>query len=340
MAAPRLRPLGIGEILDAAIKVYRSRARTLMKAVFIVVAPVQLVSAIVTISLPNFSTATDTNTFGETTIDSASFVGAFAAILIVTVLGFLASQLATATSLKVVSNAYLDEEVDWRSSLRFAFRRLRSLIWLFMLIGVLAGLGLLACLIPGIYLYYSWAVAVPVLLLEDKRGRKALKRSRELVKGRWWNVFGVVIVAAMLGFVVSGAFQAITLGVAVNTDNEIAKAVASAVATIAASVLVTPFAAAVNAIVYFDLRVRKEGFDLELLAHTLGVDAPIDAVAWLPDEPPAPSGEDPPFWPPPPGWRPGGAAGSPATPVAPATAPPVEPPPFWPPPPGGHPEGG
>ena len=316
MAAPRLRPLGIGEILDAAIKVYRSRFSTLVKATLVVVAPVQVLSAIVTISLPDSGafSATTTDEFGVTTLDAdpATVIGAAAAVIIVALLGLLAAQLATATALKIISNAYLDEEEDWRESLRFASRKLRSLIWVLIKIVFLAGLALLACIGPGVYLYYAWALAIPVVLLEGLRGKQALKRSRALVKGRWWPVFGCLIVATLLASVVTLAFQAVVGGVGFTNDSDVVGAVVSGIATVAGSVLVTPFTAAVTAILYFDLRVRKEGFDLELLARTLGVEPPPDAAPWAADFPPGPptgpptGAEQPPYWPPPPGWRPEG----------------------------------
>ena len=67
--------------------------------------------------------------------------------------------------------------------------------------------------------------------------------------------------------------------------------------------------AAVITVLYVDLRVRKEGFDLQLLAERVGLAArPAGAplVRPAPAAPPAPAetDEQPPYWPPPPGWRP------------------------------------
>jgi hypothetical protein len=312
MEPVRLRPLSVGEILDAAIKIYRARFATLVKVVFVVVAPVQVVSAIVQISVPSES-ITSTDQFGNTEFDAAALIGTLVALFGTAVLGWLAGQLATATSLKVVSDAYLNEERDWTDSLRFAKDHLLSLVWLAFLIGLLGILGFLACVIPGVYFYVAWSVAVPVLLLENERGFKAMRRSRQLVKGFWWRVFGCLIVAAILGSVVAGVFQGVLVGFTFNSDSELVRVIAAAIAGIASSVLVTPFSAAVNAVLYFDLRVRKEGFDLELLARSVGVEPPVglsSPQSWGQDEPPPGSpgagGEQPPFWPPPPGWRPSG----------------------------------
>jgi hypothetical protein len=96
--------------------------------------------------------------------------------------------------------------------------------------------------------------------------------------------------------------------------------------------IATPAAAAFITVLYIDLRVRKEGFDLLLLARRLGVElAPgQEPPSFIPELPPATS--PPPFWPPPPGWEPGPA------PMAPPPEPPDTQPPFWPPPPGWKPD--
>jgi len=77
--------------------------------------------------------------------------------------------------------------------------------------------------------------------------------------------------------------------------------------TAVSAVLTRPFSAAIRTILYYDLRVRHEGYDVELLAQQLGI-----AAADLPASPLGPLGGPesvgtpggPPFWPPPPGWRP------------------------------------
>ncbi len=102
----------------------------------------------------------------------------------------------------------------------------------------------------------------------------------------------------------SGIFSGILLAALLVGDNALVEAIGQAVATTAASVLTTPFTAAVIAVLYFDLRVRKEGFDLELLARRVGVEPPAGGPPGiLPPSGEPPQGE-PPFWPPPPGWRP------------------------------------
>ncbi|MEW6153081.1 MAG: hypothetical protein AB1673_03690 [Actinomycetota bacterium] len=309
MDAAQLRPLSIGEVLDLAIKIYRQRFVHLVKAVAVVVAPVAVVSALVQVStFPDFAAfSTTPETVPEFGI--ADFWAFLAGILVVALLGFLSSQIATAASFMIVSGAYLDQRPDWRASLAYAWSRLRSLAWLAVVTGVLLMLAFLALVIPGVYLYGAWVVAVPVLLLEDLRGTKALRRSHELVKGRWWPTAVAVVVSVILAAMVQSVFGGVLSGVIIAGGGSVAVAAAQAVATTAGSVLTTPFTAAVITVVYFDLRVRKEGFDLELLARRVGVEPPPGGFP-APSPPPGPPtvDEPPPFWPPPPGWGGSGRA--------------------------------
>ena len=141
------------------------------------------------------------------------------------------------------------------------------------------------------------------------------------------------------------SFAISSIGAAADPETSIGFVISWATQT-AASTIATPILAAVSTVLYFELRVRKEGLTLETLAQQLGVEA-LPGAPWpvaVPDEPgqPATSGEEaPPYWPPPPGWQPSGTPPVPdqgETPPAAAPPPPAEPaegaPPFWPPPPG------
>jgi hypothetical protein len=307
MPTPMLRPLGIGETLDVAIKIYMSNAWTLFRLVLLVVAPVQLVSVLVTASVAPSEDIFDSETGEFRNDDIWTFV---AGISVVGILTLIAATLALGVCFKAIVDAYLGGSADWRVALSFVTRRLHSLIWVTFLGGLIAVIGFIFCIAPGIYLYISFVVAVPVLLTERLKGRKALSRSRALVKGRWWSVFAVVLIGGVLTSIVSGALSALDSAVAFSSDDpsSIGAIVVSFVTGTVASMVTTPLTAAIATVIYIDLRVRHEAFDLQLLAGQLGVDppegqAPYDAPLLL-DTPPSPAGSQPPFWPPPPGWTP------------------------------------
>ncbi|HVE46163.1 MAG TPA: glycerophosphoryl diester phosphodiesterase membrane domain-containing protein [Acidimicrobiales bacterium] len=265
-----LRPLGVGEILDLAIKVYRSRFADLVKVVAVAVTPVFVLGALVQLSA---SSEDEARLPGEAaSVDFSDLWTFVAGVFLVAVLGFVASQLASAASFRIVSGAYLGESPTWRESLGFAASRLRSLLWLSVVLGFFLVLAFLALIIPGFYFAVAWTVATPVLLFEGLRGRQALARSRALVRDRWWPTLAVIFLSTVFTAIVQAIFGSLFFAAVSDGDNDTAVALANAATNITASVVTTPFTAAVIAVVYFDLRVRKEGFDLELLTRRVGVD--------------------------------------------------------------------
>ncbi len=319
----QLRPLGIGEILDAGIKIYRNKFATMLKAVAVVIVPVQVLNVLITLSLPDTST-----TAGATTTSSDSEWAGVAALLLIFVINVVSSALAEAACLKAVSDTYLGTETDWRESLRFGFRRLGSLLWLTLIHGVIVLFGFAACIVPGAWLYVAWSVAVPVLLMEGTRGFRALGRSFNLVRRRWWPTAGILLLANLLATAVAAGIGLVALPLLIaGRDNEFVYDLANGTFGAVASVLTIPFVAAVVAVIYFDLRVRKEGFDLQLMARRIG--APAGSVSpnlmpWTQPVPGAGGG----WAPPPPGWQSQPQSPTPAPPAGPpATGPPTGPPP-------------
>ena len=294
-SAPQLRPLSIGEVLDVAIKIYWRNAWTLFRIVLVVVAPVEVASALVNASAASGGSTNggDLTTFGATSI-----------------LSLVATTIANGACFKAIAGAYLGERPTWPSSLRFAFRRLHSILWVTFLTSVATVVGFIFCIIPGVYLWVAFAVSIPVLLTEGVKGSEALGRSRRLVQDRWWPTFGIVL----LGTILAGIVSALVGGVAGFSagsagPDTITGFVVRTIGGILGSMVSTPFTAAFVTVLYFDLRVRKEGFDLQLLAERIGL-APPPEGAFRPGPdlpgPPGPpaTGPQPPYWPPPPGWRP------------------------------------
>ena len=307
-APPQLRPLGIGEILDVSLKIVWRNAGTLVRVVVFVVFPVQVLTALLAASASPES-LNNGSTFRADNQLSGSDARAFFAFAVLTVvLTFLSSTLASGACFRAIASAYLGERTGWRQSLAYALKHLHSIVWVSILSALVAGLGVIACVIPGIYLWTTFTVAVPALLTEGVRGRRALGRSRSLVKGYWWRTFAVVLLGYLLTGILGGAIEGVLVGLTSiqSGDNSVGAIVLSIVAGTASSVLTTPFSAAFVTVLYFDLRVRKEAFDLQLLAQRIGVEPPAGALL----APAAPvdeiGGEEPPFWPPPPGWKPRG----------------------------------
>ena len=294
MEYEHLRPLTVGEILDSSFRLYRRRFGALVGVCAVVVIPLALVQLVVNLSVQETTTVTR---FGNSTFRSTSVSSGTQLFLLL--FGLLISglniTLAQGAAMRILSDHYLGTETSWSESLRYAFSRFSSLLWIVILSGLAWIFGAFFCFIPGVYLYVSFAVVMPVRLIEEERGRRALSRSRALIAGRWWPTFVTLLVVLLITTTLMSVLTALLGGstiLATNTTNTTTSSTAirvlTGLLTAGVNVVVTPISAAVATIIYFDLRIRKEGFDLALMIQRLDRPAVIaaksDVVAPWPDD--------------------------------------------------------
>lgn len=327
MAPQALRPRRVGEILDAAIKLYFGNARVLMGSAAAIVVPVQLLSGIVLMSAYNDGNDISSGFAGiGHTITPAEAHARLGATAINTVTQWVAGAFVLAACIKALSDAYLGESPTGVGSLRFGLRRLLPLLGLTIVYTIGQLLGFVALIITGIWLYGMWSVRVPACVIERTGPFSSLSRSYGLVKGRWWPVAGVLIVSYLMVAIIGALISAGLIAAAVSNSNPSVQfaVTISVLSGIISGVLLQPFSAAVVTVLYYDLRIRKEGYDLELLADQLELQASglsghasgphggsVEGFGGPgggfrgpvgPDDVGKPGG--PPYWPPPPGWRP------------------------------------
>ena len=196
-------------------------------------------------------------------------LGSVAAQVILGIAGLFLSVLAGAATVWAVGQQAVDRPVDVVECYRRAWYRVLSLVIAFVLVFLaLLGSGILSLIIIGIplffYLLVNWFYANEAIMFEGNGPIAALGRSRELVRGTWWRVFGIgtAYVFILLGLLIPGLIAAAILGFESVTLEGIAVAVIAA--------LVTPIFLIGRTLVYFDLRVRKEGYTLDTLAAEMG----------------------------------------------------------------------
>ncbi len=257
-----VRTMRAGEIIDRSLKLVRAHLRDLVAAVFAVV----LISQVLLTALALATDDAVTRATSSGIVLSADDKGAGTVVLvalasgIVGVLSYAVSQLVC---FRILAEGHLGHRVGAGESLRWVGSHLASGIGLAVLLAVLVLLGLALFVLPGVYLIIAFSLAFPVLLVEGRGGMDALSRSRELVSGHWWPTFGRLLLAGLVISIFSGIVGAV-LGVIarafVDADSD-AGIVISGVVSLLISLVTTPFLAAVILLVYFDLRLRKEGFD-------------------------------------------------------------------------------
>jgi len=104
-----------------------------------------------------------------------------------------------------------DGKID--STISELFERVQPQLGTLIVAGILAGvgigIGLVLLIVPGLILLTWWALIVPVIVMENRKVGESFSRSRELVRGHAWTVFGVVVITAIVSAIVSGLIEAI-----------------------------------------------------------------------------------------------------------------------------------
>lgn len=276
-------------MVDAAITLFRTNFVTLIKisaAVFVPLGVVQLVATIAVgpIDLASLIVVDPDATFEDV---FAPLVPFYAMLAVTGVLGFIGSALVQGASITALAQVYQGRQPEWAESLKAGLRRWIALVAATILLTIGSTFGLLFCIVPGVFLFTMWAVTPAALIAEGLGPFAALRRSFRLVRGRFWPVLGAIVLAYLLYFVgeqiISGATVAITFFGTSGTG--FVSFIPTVLGSVLVSVIATPFLAAMVTIIYFDLRVRKEGYDLELMAADLVPEAAA-SPAPPPDEDP------------------------------------------------------
>jgi len=279
--------IDIGAVLSKVFGIYGQTAGTLIPIAVVLFLPVTLLTA-----------ATEDSVAGSILANALSVVASvwFAGVVV-----------------KAVQDAYEDGVVD--ASVGELFRAVAPMLLTLFLLGLVAGIaiffGFLLLIVAGLILITIWSVAAPVVVLEGKGVFEALGRSRELVRGNGWQVFGVLV--ALLAIILVASIVIGSIGAI--GDSFIVLVVVS----LLLFALLSPLQALAQAVIYFALRE----------AHGQpALSSPTGAIAggFAPPVPPEPSAPAPPAPP-----------AAPETPQSPAGTDafgnPVQPPASPPPPP-------
>jgi hypothetical protein len=236
-------------------------------------------------------------------------------VLLAGVLYWLLQQLSQGALTAAVADSHLDKPVSfggaYRAMLPHAWRLLGLMfvqlgiillifvpifLCFFLAIGLsigssdAGGATALACgsfllVIPafGVLLYVMnrLSVVVPALIVEGLGPVESVRRSWRLVEGYWWRTFGLQVVLTLLSMVVSAGPAAVILGLTgfATPDNFVVQQAIAGIVTVFVTLLYIPIQLIAVTLYYFDLRVRKEGYDLEAAMDQRYPTAPTPAWA-------------------------------------------------------------
>ena len=196
----------MGEIIDAAIKLVSSNARVLFTIAAMIFAPLGIVQLLAytafgagdIASLVNSLAVDSTVTEEQLDLLVDSAVQLLILGLVLALLAGVGTVLAQGATVKAVADVYQGTAPEWMESIRFGFRRFFAILGAVLMVWIGSSFGLIFCLVPGVWLFISWSVTVPALVVEHLGPVAAIQRSYRLVRRRFWPVFGVVLLSVLL----------------------------------------------------------------------------------------------------------------------------------------------
>jgi hypothetical protein len=176
--------------------------------------------------------------------------GAFAALAaaIVSIVGVFLIQAALTEAVADVRDGRADLTLG--ETIARVWPRVGPVIGVSLVAGLCIVVGLFLVVVPGLYLMTIWSVVVPAVVLERLGVFESLGRSRSLVSGFGWTVFGVILVTFLIDIVVSIVLGAVFGSVSTDVGHYLGNVVTTTV--------VTPFVAATWTCMYFQLRGLHE----------------------------------------------------------------------------------
>jgi hypothetical protein len=194
---------------------------------------------------------------------SASFLG----ILAWGALSFVFGLLSSAATVVIVSDSYLGREVTVGAAINRVFERLWVLVGAVLLQLVLVCLGVIVFIIGSLIAACWFFATTNVVMVEGKGVQASLARSRELARGSIGKILGTISLAGLLIWLVELLVGVIVLAIVSKVH---VGPLALNLGPYVLGIFVAPFINVVITLLYYDLRIRKEGFDLELMAKELG----------------------------------------------------------------------
>ena len=248
MTTYQLRPLSTGEILDGALILMRRNFGLLMSV------------ALVCQGIPTIM-----DIYIELMGGGPQNPGLSLLDRLLTMVGGV---LVTGATVHVVSEAYLGRTPTLGEAIRFAGGRFGAIFGANFISGFLTLLAMLAFIIPGIVVACGYSVSAPAAALESGSATEATRHSWALTKGFRWKALGlwaVTIVLFLILYLAAGVLGGLA-GALIGAADALLAVLGACV-----TLLIYPVISCVFTLFYYDLRVRKEGFDIEMLSDQLSV---------------------------------------------------------------------
>lgn len=284
-----LRPLDYGALFDELFDIYKRNFLLLAGIAGVLFVPMTLLlrtmlshqyRMVIPMPTPTNPHRAPMPDFGLLLVSLAWVYGA------AIVYGIL-DNIVVATTTQAISGVYLGSKPTILGSYKAILPKLPMFILLMISVGIMESAGFMLCCVPGIALAILFAFVPQVFIIEGRSFGDSIRRSWDLAKAEWVRVFVVGLITLLLLYTVQFAITlpAQLLMPLVVKSGSAAGWYSTLMAVLQGlgQALVMPIQVIAFVLLYYDIRVRREGFDIEMLAQSMGGAAPTPVQP----EPPA-----------------------------------------------------
>ena len=266
----RLRPRDVPGLFDQAVWLYRRNFRPFVGIAAVVQLPAALILALATswlldpTGLLDLSRQTLTESGNQQAFITATsdFISRLSLIGFISILSSVLMAVAEGALARAIADRYLGRPV----TVRGAYRAIRpQIIWLIALVFVEMLASYLLILLPlGIYVFVALSFVSQVIVIENTNVVAGIQRSWQLVRGQWWRVAGMTVLVYLISIIFT--LPALVLGAVLPFLGVpwVAQTFLSQFVSQTLTLMYVPAQLSAMTLLYFDLRIRKEGYDLEV----------------------------------------------------------------------------
>jgi hypothetical protein len=255
-----LRPLSIPELFDEIFSLYRNNFVLFAGIVGLITLPLTILTVLILRPAFDPSTTAVTTETLQTVLQSS---------VLLIFIAWLVGGIQVAALTKAVSERYLGHQINIFGAYQFALARYLPFFGTLFLVGLVTLLGFFLLIVPGIIAIFWFALVYPVFVVEGETFGRAMGRSRELAKHNWFKILLIFILGGGLNWLSQLGAESIT-GMIMGADPTGTYLLVLVFLQTVFAMLIQPIGLIGFVVLYFDIRVRDEGYDLEMLARDMG----------------------------------------------------------------------
>src|SRR6266498_1746520 len=266
-----LHPMSFSDVLDGAFRLLRANLATIVLVTAVFFVPLELISAFLSRDL--FGGQSLLQVLQDPSLAEQDFGGGLSGVELggtigTSLLGLLITPFVGGAITQVVAASYLGRQLSAGDAIRTTGRRVWALLGAAIFVHVIEAVGFVLCVLPALVVMTFLICTTPAVVIEWLGPVKSMRRSLALVRPRFWPVLGIAVVSGLLATFLKGVLSTpFTLGAELVGFRW--GFILLAIGSIVPALVASPFVSIVATLVYFDARIRHEGFDLQMIARGL-----------------------------------------------------------------------